>query len=143
MSRDAEPDVVPYSSWFGPIPAWRLATIAAIGAVAYVLLPLVVDHARLSPWWLLSAVAVGALLGVPMGRQDARGTLHPRQGSNGRLVWPGLAAFFIFCLGFAFALTLDDFAYLYTPLLLVVLGMSGVTGGWSRDRLLAAGTPRA
>ena len=142
MSRDAESDLVPYSSWFGPIRPWRLCLLAVLGAVSYVLLPQVVDHPRPSPWWLLAAVAVGALLGVPMGRQDARGTLHPRQGSNGRLVWPGLAAFFIFCLGFAFALTLDDLAYLYTPLLLVVLGMSGVTGGWSRDRLLAAGAPR-
>ena len=86
MSRDGEPEVVPFSSWFGPIPAWRLAILAAVGAAAYVLLPQVVDHARPSPWWLLGAVAVGALLGVPMGRQDARGTMRPRPGDNGRLV---------------------------------------------------------
>jgi hypothetical protein len=142
MSRGSQPELVPYSSWFGPIPAWRLAILADVGAAAYVLLPQVVDHARPSPWWLLGAVAVGALLGVPMGRQDARGTMGPRSGRNGRLVWPGLAAFFILAIGFPFALTLAESAYLYAPLFVVVLGVSGVTGGWSRDRLLSVEAPR-
>ena len=141
MNEDDEPALVPFSSWFGPIRPWRLCLLAVLGAGAYVLFPLLVDHARPSPWWLLVAVAVGALLGVPMGRQDARGTLHPRRGSNGRLVWPGLVAFVVFGVALVSALTLAETTYLYVPLLLVAMGPAAITAAWSRDRLLAAGTP--
>ena len=143
MNEDDQPGLVPYSSWFGPIRPWRLCLLAVLGAVSYVLLPQVVDHPRPSPWWLLAAVAVGALLGVPMGRQDAKGTLHPRRGSNGRLVWPGLAAFLVFGLSLTVALALTETVFFYLPLLLVAMGPAAVTAARARDRLLAAATPTA
>lgn len=136
MSDDGA-DLTPLGSWFGPIPAWRFGLFLATGVLLHLALPYAVDGVERHPWLLLGVGAVGAALGVPLGRQDARGVLRPRVQRSGRLLWPGLLVFAASCIGLLVAIVLVEDVLLHFPLFLVGAGAAGVAGVRSRDRALA------
>lgn len=138
MSDDG-PDLTPLGSWFGPIPAWRFASFLVIGVAVHVVLAWLVEGAGLQPWLVLGVVALGALMGVPLGRQDARGVLRPRVDHRGKLVWPGVVVFVVLSAVVVVTISLGDDAPLFFPLAMAGAGAAGVTGVRSRDRAVAAG----
>lgn len=137
MSDDG-PDLTPLGSWFGPIPAWRFALFLAIGVAIHVVVAWLVEGAGLHAWLVLGVITGGAVLGVPLGRQDARGVLRPRVDHRGRLVWPGVVAFVVLSVAVVVTISLVEDAPLFFPLFMAGAGAAGVTGVRSRDRALAA-----
>ena len=138
MSGDgAEPEseLVPFGSWFGPIDAWRFGMFAAIGLVIHLALPYLADGAELRPLVVAGVLAGGALLGIPMGRQDAKGALRPRSGPDAGPAWPG--AVIVVLIGTVLYLVVEQVedAPLYFPLFMTGMGAAGVTGVRTRDRV--------
>lgn len=133
----------PFSSWFGPIAWWRWAIFAAAGSAVHLALPLWVDSAQRRPVLLVAVLVGSAVVGVLMGRHDARRALRPRRADRAGL--PGAGAVVVGLSGAALILAqaLTEAVVLYLPLVVAACGAAGITGARSRDRALADAVPRA
>lgn len=131
---EVDPAPAPFSSWFGPIPAWRFAIFAVVGTAAHLALPHVLEEAEIRPLLLVGVLAGGTALGVPMGRHDARRSLRPRRPHRAGL--PGAGTILVGLTGTALVLaqTLSDAVAVHLPLVLAAIGAAGAGGAWTRDR---------
>ena len=133
---EVDPAAAPFSSWFGPIAWWRFAILAAMGVAAHVALPHVFEAAEVRPLLLIGVLVVGAVLGVPLGRHDARRAVRPSRPDPTAI--PGVGTILVGLTGTALILaqTLSDAVVVHVPLLVAALGAAGSTGARSRDRAL-------
>jgi hypothetical protein len=138
-----DPPPEAFSSWFGPIVWWRWAIFAAAGSAVHLVLPLWVEAAQRRPVLLVAVLVGSAVLGVLMGRHDARRARRPRRADRTGL--PGAGTIVVGLSGAALILaqTLSDAVLLHVPLLLAAFGAAGITGARSRDRALADAVPQA
>jgi hypothetical protein len=127
------PAPAPFSSWTGEIAWWRFGLLSALAVVAHVSV-VRLTGVEIRPLAVLAWLAAGAVVGVMLGRWDAKRYRQPRRtdrmgGPGAGVVMAGLSG-----LGLILAQVLSDDVMRHLPLFLAALGAVGASGAWMRDR---------